>query len=86
MLEIVSDGPLKIRLNVPAKWLSWLKVGTGFEIDIDETGKRYAARVSALNGRVDAVSQTIELEGTITQGGPELLPGMSGSARFSPPN
>lgn len=86
LMEIVSDGPLKIRLNAPAKWLSWLKPGTPFDIDIDETGKRYPAKVSALNGRVDAVSQTIELEATMLKGASELLPGMSGTARFTPVN
>lgn len=85
LLEIVSDGPLKLRLNAPAKWIAWLKIGTPFEVAIDETGKRYRAKVSALNGRIDAVSQTIELEATISDKAAELLPGMSGSARFTPP-
>lgn len=86
LLEIVSSGPLKLRLNVPAKWIGWLKKGTPFEVAIDETGKRYKASVSALNGRIDAISQTIELEATITDKAEELLPGMSGTARFNPPN
>lgn len=85
LLEIVSDGPLKLRLNAPAKWLAWLKVGTPFNVDIDETGKRYAAKVTALNGRIDAVSQTIELEATIDSSAKDLIPGMSGVARFAPP-
>ena len=82
VLELVSDGPLKLRLNAPARWVNWLKVGTVFSVRIDETGKTYKARVSALNGRVDAVSQSIELEAGITDKAPELLPGMSGVARF----
>ena len=86
LLEIVSDGPLKLRLNAPAKWVGWLRVGTPFTIAIDETGKRYQAKVSALNARIDAVSQTIELEATVVDKAPDLLPGMSGSAHFTPPN
>ncbi|MGL6071777.1 efflux RND transporter periplasmic adaptor subunit [Craterilacuibacter sp.] len=85
LLELVSHGSLKLRLNAPAKWVGWLKRGTPFEVQIDETGKPYRARVVAINGRIDAVSQTIELEGVIDQASPELLPGMSGSARFTPP-
>jgi RND family efflux transporter MFP subunit len=85
LLEIVSDGPLKLRLNAPGRWVAWLRPGTPFEVQIDETGRRYPAVVSALNGRVDAVSQTIELEGSLRGGSAELLPGMSGQARFSPP-
>lgn len=85
LLEIVSDGPLKLRLNAPARWVGWLRVGTRFEVDIDETAKRYKAKVTAVNGRIDAVSQTIELEATIDEHAAELLPGMSGVARFAPP-
>lgn len=86
LMEIVSDGPLKLRLNAPANWLGWLKVGTPFDVQIEETGKRYKARVTAMNGRVDAVSQTIELEATMADKATDLLPGMSGTAYFSPPN
>lgn len=85
LMEIISDGPLKLRLNAPAKWVSWLKPGTPFEVAIDETGKRYKAKVTALNGRIDAVSQTIELEASIADKAPDLLAGMSGVARFTPP-
>ncbi len=85
LLEIVSAGPLKLRINVPAKWVNWLHIGTAFEVTIDETGKTYQAKVSARNARVDAVSQTIEIEATIADKAPELLSGMSGTAHFSPP-
>lgn len=85
LLDIISDGPLKLRLNAPAAWVRWLKIGLRFEVAIDETGKRYEARVSAVNGRIDAVSQSIELEATIASQAPELLAGMSGTAHFSQP-
>lgn len=82
LLEMVSDGPLKLRLNVPSRWLHALKVGTGFEVAIDETRKTYPAKVSAINARVDAVAQTVELEARIDGKPAELLAGMSGVARF----
>jgi RND family efflux transporter MFP subunit len=85
LLEVISDGPLKLRLNVPGVWLRWLKIGTPFSVAIDETGKTYEARVTAINARVDAVSQTVELEAKLAARAPELLPGMSGNARFNPP-
>jgi len=82
LLDIVSGGPLKLRLNAPSKWLSWLKPGTRFQVRIDETGRTYQATVSAINGRVDAVSQSIEVEGAIRGTHAELLAGMSGNALF----
>jgi membrane fusion protein, multidrug efflux system len=83
LLELVSAGPLKLRLNAPSKWLSWLKPGVAFRITIDETGRSYPAVVSAINARVDAVSQSIEIEGRVRGTYPELLAGMSGNAAFA---
>lgn len=82
LLEMVSDGPLKLRLNVPSILLRTLRIGTTFEVDIDETGKTYPASVTAINARVDAVSQTVELEARIKSHPGELLAGMTGIARF----
>ncbi len=83
LLEIVAAGPLLLRLNVPATWLSWIKPGESFKVRIDETGTEHEAKVTALNGRVDAVSQTIEIEGVLVKEAQELLPGMSGTALFA---
>jgi RND family efflux transporter MFP subunit len=82
LVDIISDGPLKIRLNAPSKLLASLHVGSPMEVDIDETGKTYPAKVTAINARVDAVAQTIELEARIEGNHPELLAGMTGVARF----
>lgn len=82
LLDMVSDGPLKIRLNVPSRWLRQLKQGTPFEVLINETGQTYPAKVTAINGRVDSVAQTIELEARMDKTHPELLAGMSGVAHF----
>ena len=85
LLELVSSGAPRLRLNVPSKWLAWIRTGAHFEVDIDETGRSYAARVSAINGRVDAASQSIEIEARIDKADANLLAGMSGVARFKPP-
>ena len=89
MLDIVKGGPLRIRLNVPSKMISSVKIGTLFNVSIDETGKSYQAKVLAVNSRVDPVSQTVELEAAVTKVQEELLPGMSGVAllnSFNAPN
>ena len=82
LVELVSDGPLKVRLNAPSRLLRTLRVGTPFEVTIDETDKTYSAQVTAVNARVDAVAQTVELEGRINGKPTELLAGMTGTARF----
>jgi RND family efflux transporter MFP subunit len=82
LIDIVSEDPPKLRLNVPSKWLAWLTVGRAFTVTIDETYRSYQARVTAINARVDAASQSVEIEGVVTKPGRELLPGMSGTALF----
>ncbi len=82
LLELVKTGPLKVKLSLPSRQLARLKTGLAFEVTIDETGKTYPAQVRAINSRIDPVSQTIEIEATMTKGHTELLAGMSGTARF----
>ena len=82
LVEMVSEGPLKVRLNAPSRLLRTLREGAPFSVDIDETGKTYTAKITAINARVDAVAQTVELEGRIEGKNPELLGGMTGVARF----
>ncbi|HWL28442.1 MAG TPA: efflux RND transporter periplasmic adaptor subunit [Burkholderiaceae bacterium] len=83
LADIISDGPLKVRLNAPSKWLSELKVGMPFQVVVDETGRSYPASVSAVGARVDAAAQAIEIEGRFNDVHPELLAGMSGTVHFS---
>lgn len=82
LVELVSNGPLKLRLNVPSRKLRDLRIGTPIIVDIIETGGSYPAKITAINARVDAVAQTIELEARLDEAVPELLPGMSGIARL----
>lgn len=82
LLEVVNDARPKVQLNIPSVWLTRVKVGNRFNVTIDETGKTYAARVRRINGKVDAVSQSIEIEGELTGRASDLLPGMSGTADF----
>jgi RND family efflux transporter MFP subunit len=82
LFDIVSDSALKVRLNVPSAMVKQLQPGQPFKVSILETGKTYGAKVSAINARVDAVAQTVELEARLDQAYPELIAGMSGVARF----
>jgi len=82
LVDLVSDGPIKLRLNIPSTMLRAVKIGTPFKVNVSETGKSYDARVSAMNSRVDAVAQSIEIEGRLQAPAADLLPGMSGVAQF----
>ena len=82
LVEVINDEKLKVQLNIPSLWLARVKTGNPFEVRIDETGKSYEARVRRINGKVDAVSQSVEIEGELVGRPEDLLPGMSGVAIF----
>lgn len=83
LFDLVSDGALKVRLNVPSTLLPTLRAGMPLTISIHETGKQYPGKVSAINARVDAVAQSVELEARLDADYPELMAGMSGTARLA---
>lgn len=85
IVDLVSDRTLRLRLNVPSAWLAWLKSGQRFEVTIEETGGTYPAKVDRINPRVDAVSQTVEMDALFVGDTAGLLPGMSGNARLAAP-
>ncbi|QDE40881.1 efflux RND transporter periplasmic adaptor subunit [Luteibacter pinisoli] len=80
VIDFVGTGTPKARLNVPSNWIVWLKPGAHLDATVDETGQRYQLTVTRLSGRVDAVSQTIEIEADFTGDTSRVLPGMSGRA------
>ncbi len=82
LLEIIADGPLKVRLHAPSRLLKQLQPGSPFNITVDETGQTYPATVTALSARIDAAAQAIEIEGQLQGEYPELLAGMSGAVQF----
>lgn len=86
LLEILDPAELEAEMLVPSSWLKWLKPGYALEIGIEETGRKYPARISRLSPRIDPVSQSIRVFATIDGKFPDLLPGMSGRALLSPPN
>jgi membrane fusion protein, multidrug efflux system len=83
LMELVNNGPLKLKLNVPSKLLARIKTDSKFSVTIDETSQTYPAAISAINSRVDPVSQTVEIEAKLTKSYRELLAGMSGTANIA---
>jgi membrane fusion protein (multidrug efflux system) len=81
VVELVSNGAQKARMNVPSQWLAWLKVGEKLSGKVDETGNAVDMKVTRIAGRVDAVSQTVEIESEFLAANDQVLPGMSGQVR-----
>ena len=82
LMKIIQTDILELEMVVSSEWVSWLKIGHPIKVYIDEIQKEFNASISGIGANVDAVSQTIQLKGTITDASPALLPGMSGRVVF----
>lgn len=84
LLEIITAGVPKLRVSASSRLFTKIRLGTWLRVTIDETGQSYDAVVSAINARIDPVNQTFEMEARLSYAGPNLLPGMSGTAVIAP--
>ena len=82
LMKIIQTEVFELEMVVSSEWISWLKIGHPIKVYIDEIQKEFNATISGIGANVDAVSQTIQLKGTITDTSPALLPGMSGRVVF----
>ena len=85
MLAILDDSVLELEFLVPSRWLAWLRTGSAFQVQIDETGKTYPAKFIRIGARVDPASQSIKVAAAIDDKFPELMAGMSGRVQVKPP-
>lgn len=85
LLDIIDDSILELEFLVPSMWMSWLKVGGNFQVQIDETRKAYPAKFIRIGARVDPVSQSVKVAAAISGRFPELMAGMSGKVQVTPP-
>lgn len=82
LLSLLDDASLEIELVLPSSALAWLKRKAPFTFSVDETRREYAAKVKEIGASVDAASQTIKVIGAFEKLPPEILAGMSGTARL----
>jgi RND family efflux transporter MFP subunit len=83
LIQILAAGEMEIELILPSHWLEWLKPGSEFSFLIDETRRSYKGAVSRIGAAVDTISQTIKVSARFVEMPVDVLPGMSGSARFA---
>ena len=82
LMKIIKTDVLELEMVVASEWVSWLTIGHPITVYIDEIQEEFNASISGIGANVDAVSQTIQLKGTITNASSALLPGMSGRVVF----
>lgn len=84
LMDISSREALRAEFLIPSKWLRWLEIGTPLQIYINESDRRYSAKIVTVHGEVDPVSQSVQVVAELEEYHEELLPGMSGNATFDP--
>ncbi len=80
LMKIVNPLDLEVEMIVPSHWLTWLKRGHAFFVELDETKSRHGAEVTEIGAWIDPVSQSVKLYAKIVDGDASLRPGMSGRA------
>jgi membrane fusion protein, multidrug efflux system len=85
LLNIFDDSALELEFILPSSWLVWLDPGHRFEVNIEDTGNTYPARLKRLSGHVDPLSHTVKAVAVIDGDYAELLSGMSGFILLTPP-
>ncbi len=85
LIDIIDDSVLELEFLVPSHWLTWMRAGGGFQVQIDETRKSYPAKFIRIGARVDPVSQSVKVAAAIDGRFAELVAGMSGRVQITPP-
>lgn len=85
LLDILDDSVLELEFLVPSLWLSTLRVGQSFQVQIDETRRSYPAKFIRIGARVDPVSQSVKVAAAIDGKFVELIAGMSGRVLLDGP-
>ena len=83
LIEILDDSVMLVEMNVPSQWLESKILDQTLILRIEETGNEYPALIERIGARIDAVSQSVKLYGSVVGSYPELRSGMSGTAILS---
>ena len=83
LIQIVNNKQLKAEIIAPADWLSWLKKDMPVKLYIDRSHIVAEGSLSAISPAIDPVSQTVVLHIKLPLN-PDLVPGMSATAKLSP--
>jgi|GEM_PF-2531830 RND family efflux transporter MFP subunit len=82
LLKVTNTNDLTVEVQVPSQWLSWLRIGTPFNLYVNDIEQTLAAKVTLINPEVEPISQTVKISGQFIQANDTLKPGMTGQADF----
>ncbi len=83
IVDLLCVDQLEVEMIVPSIWLTWLNSGDIFQFIVDASNEVATGHVHMIGARVDPVSQTLRVIGRLDSSAQNLLPGLSGTVRFS---
>jgi len=73
--NLVSINPVKITFSIPEKYSGQIKLNTEIHFNVAGSGKKYTAKVYAIEPSIDMTTRTLQLKATAANPSGELLPG-----------
>lgn len=86
MFEVADMNQLRVWVNVPEQYVSYMKVGQQAKLNYQAyAGRDFIGTVSNVSGGVDTTSKTLQVEIDVPNKDHSLLPGEYASVRFQTP-
>lgn len=85
ILEILSTDQLEIEVMAPADWLSWLRPGLSFSVQLGAPFGDILAKIITIGAVVDPINKTVKLKGQLLDYPKSVLPGMMATVQFPTP-
>jgi len=82
LIVVIDDTELEMEVVVPSNWLSWLKPGQEFDVEIEDIGIKTRGIVRQIGAEVDPVSRTVRVVAAFPEQPQAVLAGMSGNVLF----
>ena len=84
LVEILDDKHLEVEMILPSSSSVWIKIGHPLSFHNEETATTFKGKVERIVPKVDPVSQSLKIYGSLEQNKALLYPGMSGTVTMAP--
>lgn len=84
LVEILDDKHLEVEMILPSASSVWIKIGHPLSFYNEETATTFKGKVERIVPKVDPVSQSLKIYGSLEQNMALLYPGMSGTVTIAP--
>lgn len=80
--NLMNVNPIKILFSVPEKYTSQIKEGQPLNFSVSGSGKKYDAKIYAIEPGIDALTRTVQIRALAANESGELFPGSFARVEF----